>query len=256
MPENIKEQLDQGRIASANLMEWLSITPLTLLRNVLTAYGRDHYVGEIEEKVSSLAKKNINTLNETIGRSLWQQSWQGQDEAWLESLSAHASDMVRGWAAYAIVERLKGTGGAPLFQALMPLADDPHFGVREVAWFALRPYIIQHLSISLQTLTDWTASPSANIRRFASEATRPRGVWCAHIDTLKKEPELAIGLLESLRSDPSKYVRDSVGNWLNDASKTRPDFVLATCARWEQESDTAFTHYTIKKALRTLAKQG
>jgi 3-methyladenine DNA glycosylase AlkC len=61
-------------------------------------------------------------------------------------------------------------------------------------------------------------------------------------------------ILEPLKSDEAKYVQDSVGNWLNDASKTRPDFVLDVCARWEKESPTKATKYITQKAKRTLDK--
>jgi 3-methyladenine DNA glycosylase AlkC len=111
------------------------------------------------------------------------------------------------------------------------------------------------LEKSIAILAEWTSSEDENIRRFATEATRPRGVWCEHIEPLKQNPALALSILEPLKSDPVKYVQDSVGNWLNDASKTRPDFVKMLCERWERESETKETKYIIKKALRTINKQ-
>lgn len=71
---------------------------------------------------------------------------------------------------------------------------------------------------------------------------------------MKQDPELALSILEPLKSDKAKYAQDSVGNWLNDTSKTQPEFVTEICKRWEAESDTKETKYITKKALRTLNK--
>jgi 3-methyladenine DNA glycosylase AlkC len=57
-----------------------------------------------------------------------------------------------------------------------------------------------------------------------------------------------------MKSDKAKYVQDSVGNWLNDASKIQPEFVIDICKKWEKESPTKETAYIIKKALRTIVK--
>jgi 3-methyladenine DNA glycosylase AlkC len=92
------------------------------------------------------------------------------------------------------------------------------------------------------------------VRRFTSELTRPCGVWCSHLTQLKTNPELAIHLLEPLKSDFAKYVQDSVGNWLNDASKSQPDWVRSVCANWLKVSKTKQTEYIVNKALRTLRK--
>ena len=109
---------------------------------------------------------------------------------------------------------------------------DSHFGVREIIWMALRPEMSEHLDFSIAFLSHWAESEDENIRRFSTEALRPRGVWCAHIEALKEKPEVYLPILDKLKSDKAKYVQDSVGNWLNDASKTRPDFVTALCERW------------------------
>ena len=71
---------------------------------------------------------------------------------------------------------------------------------------------------------------------------------------LKQNPALGLPILEPLKSDYSKYVRNSVGNWLNDASKTQSGFVRKLCRRRERESETKETKCIVKKALRTVGK--
>lgn len=171
----------------------------------------------------------------------------------LSDLNSHPSDTIRGWACYFIAQQQN----LPLQKKLdliRPLADDHHFGVREWAWLAMRGDLIAEPELSFSLLQAWTGDPSYRIRRYACEAIRPRGVWCAHFNLLKKQPELALPILEALRSDPEIYVQDSVANWLNDASKTTPDWVRSLCDRWLQESASPVTARICKRALRTINK--
>lgn len=159
----------------------------------------------------------------------------------------HSSDTVRGWAAYAIAA-LPGIDLAQRLDLMCPLADDSHFGVREWAWLALRPHVVADPLAALRLLAPWTAEASANLRRFASEATRPRGVWCAHIRALRDDPAPGLAVLEPLCADSHRYVQDSVANWLNDAAKDHPDWVRGVAESWQGRASP----YVLKRALRSL----
>jgi len=166
-------------------------------------------------------------------------------------LGAHKSDTIRGWSAYA-VGLIPDISIEDRLAMVRPLADDPHFGVREWAWLGVRGAIVDEPEKVIALLGPWVHDASANIRRFATEATRPRGVWAAHIGVLKETPKLALPLLDPLYSDASKYVQDSVANWLNDASKTQPGWVRSVCERWMSESDSTATARICKRAMRTM----
>ena len=192
--------------------------------------------------------------NEAIGTGIFEQAIKNNDKDFLTILSNHKADLVRCWATYTIGKN-ENLNITEILKQIQPFSADKHFGVREICWLAVRAKITQNLTKSIEMLSKWTTNQDENIRRFTTEATRPRGVWCEHIGALKQNPELALPILEPLKSDPAKYVQDSVGNWLNDASKTQSDFVNDLCERWEKESQTKETKYIIKKALRTIKKQ-
>ena len=163
----------------------------------------------------------------------------------------HPSDIVRGWACYAV--GLRNTGDlASQLAAIRPLADDAHMGVREWAWMAVRNAITHDPQRAITLLAPWADDSSERIRRFASEATRPRGVWCGHIAELIANPALGLPILTPLCADPAVYVQKSVGNWLNDASKKHPDWVTDLIAKWRRTSRLPATERIAKRALRTL----
>ncbi len=254
IPKDILEQLNRGEIETANLVEWLAVDQRLLLENLLKEFNRKEYLKPILAAIENLKKKTVNTINEAIGISLFEQSIRNNDNEILAIISNHKSDLIRCWATYTIGRNNKLTIKDKL-QKLQLFSADKHFGVREICWLAVRPSIAKELTKSLKILATWTTNKDENIRRFASEATRPRGVWCEHIEELKQNPALGLIILEPIKSDKTKYVQDSVGNWLNDASKSQPKFVIDLCKKWEKESKTKETIYIIKRALRTIEKQ-
>ena len=225
IPKDILEQLNRGEIETVNLMEWLAIDRKILLENLLTQYDRKKYLNPILVRIDNLKKHTAITVSNAVVAGLLEQITKNNDDDFLLTISLHKSDLVRSFAACVVGENV-ALDIKQTFQKMRPFAADKHFNVRECAWSSfVRQKIIQNLEESISILSKWTTSEDENIRRFASEATRPRGVLSKHIKELKQNPELALCILEPLKSDKSKYVQNSVGNWLNDASKTQPDFV-------------------------------
>lgn len=253
IPAEILTQLNKGEIETVNLTEWLAVNQVLLLENFLKQNDRTKYLKSILDVVEQMKKKTVNTINEIIGTKILELSILNNDEEILQIMSVHTADLVRCWSTYTIGKNKSLTIFEKL-EKIKKFAADKHFGVREICWMAVRLDISQNLSESLFILSGWTHDEDENVRRFASEATRPRGVWCEHIEILKQNPELGLQILASMKSDSSKYVQNSVGNWLNDASKSKPDFVNTICEEWLKESPTKETKYIIDKALRTIQK--
>lgn len=254
VPAEILKRLNSGEIQTANLVEWLAIDQEILLQNVLKQIGKSEFLEQISAKLKELKNKSANSVGKTIAAELFKITSADKSGRILKTLSAHASDTVRCWAAH-ITACDESLDILSALNAVKPFAADPHFGVREIAWLCVRSKIIANLDESIEILAKYALDKDANIRRFASEATRPRGVWCEHINALKDEPWRALCILEPLKSDSSKYVQDSVANWLNDASKTQGEFVRSLCARWSEQSRGKQTAYIVKRALRTLNKK-
>lgn len=260
IPQSILEQLNRGEIESANLVEWLAVDQVELLKNFLAELDLSAHFTNLKKQIENLKKPTVNSRNACIGSLLYQLALSEHSIKLLSKIITHQSDMVRCWACYAVVLNPE-MSLSERFRVIQPFAQDTHFGVREVAWMAMRPYIILQLEQSIEILQGWVVHEDAFIRRFATEATRPRGVWCNHIEDLKENPEMALPLLEPLSQDPEKYVQDSVANWLNDASKTKPEFVQTLCDQWLKQSHANPEHmkamqYIVKRALRTLMKNG
>ena len=256
IPPDVLRALNEGREETITLVEWLAIDMPTLLRSILPSVGLKYLREELGELADGLAHKGVTERLKGIGRALFEATKNHPKRSEVfQALATHKSDMVRAWAAFmltadtdlSLADRLKAT---------RRFAADGSVAVRECAWDSFRPYIAADLDQGLRLLQGWVTDPDPNIRRCATEATRPRGVWAAHIEALKQDPQPGLALLEPVRSDPARYVQRSVANWLNDASKTRPDWVRAVCARWGKESPTEETAWIINQALRTLRKQG
>lgn len=127
---------------------------------------------------------------------------------------------------------------------------------RHTGEFAIRPYLRDHYDLTMATATRWASSPSHNVRRLASEGIRPRLPWAPMHRPFIEDPRPILTIINQLINDPSRYVRTSVANNLNDISKTHPELAVSTARRWLTESDTEETRWIVNKGLRTLIKRG
>lgn len=240
-----RRELEGGEGESANLQEWLAVDMGALLKAVLREADRKAPESTWLETVRALP---VTRRVETIALHLLDRHADLH-----EALSVHASDTVRIWAAMMVGLGPKRALRRRL-EELRPFAADPHFGVREYAWMAFRPHLSGQLVEGLDLLLGEASHEDERVRRFASEVSRPRGVWCAHLQALRQDPDQARPLLERLKADPSRYVQTSVANWINDASKDQPAWTKALAEAWIPGAP-ASTAWILAHGLRTLRKK-
>lgn len=250
IPPDVLRAMNEGREETVSLVEWLALDLALLLEHVLPETSLAPAARRrVVAHARSLAEEGILTRLYGIGEALHREA----TPTLHDELAAHRSDVVRQFAC-AMLRADPTLAPEERLARTLRFADDAHMGVREIAWTSLRPSVIEDVGRWLRLLEPWARHASPNVRRCAVEGTRPRGVWCAHLRPLVEEPERGLPLLEPVRADPSRYVQTSVGNWLNDASKSRPEWVREVCSRWERESPTRETAWIVRHATRTLRR--
>ena len=255
VPPNVLDALSDGHIASVNLVEFLALDLARLAGSVALHIDLEPDAQRLADTLAMLPDLKPMKRHGQIARALYDLAATHPDrDAVAHALAAHPSDTARCWAAQWI-----GFAGLDLraqLAAVRRFAADPHFGVREIAWMTVRSAVVAEPDRAIELLVPWTAEPDANLRSFASELTRPRGVGCAQIERFKTEPGRGLPLLDPLRADPSRYVQNSVANWLNDAAKSQPRWVESVCERWQAASAAPpmpATQYIVRRARRSAA---
>ncbi|MEU1151541.1 hypothetical protein ABZ369_00690 [Streptomyces sp. NPDC005918] len=160
-----------------------------------------------------------------------------------------------GWHTYSphsdFVARYLCTGEY-LDQALAALARLTRYFSAEVA---VRDFLNTFPDETMKAVDAWSRDEDHRTRRLASEATRPLLPWAPRISL---PVNAALPVLDRLYTDPSTYVRTSVGNHLHDLVDTQPEVVLATLQRWKDSRSAADKHFAFiaRTALRSKLKKG
>ena len=158
---------------------------------------------------------------------------------------------VQGFACMFIPDYIEVYGTQHARESLDALEDITRLVSAE---FAIRPFIIDHQTLTMKKMLDWSKHADENVRRLSSEGCRPRLPWAMGLPLFKMNPQPLLPILENLKADPSPYVRRSVANNLNDIAKDHPQLVLKIADEWRGGSDA--TDQIIKHACRTLLKKG
>ena len=253
VPLPVLKALAAGTIETVNLMEWLAADMGALARcvsNQVRGPSLRNALGEVADQVGDLS---ITARLATIGGAIAGAAPDLSDPD-LKFLAGHPSDLVRQWACYAVNDSQIRLSRADRLRLTLPFAADRNMTVREAAWMAFRPHILPCVDQAVALLEPLTCDPNAFVRRFAVEVTRPRSVWGLHCEHLKRRPHEALSLLENVRQDAARCVQLAVGNWLNDASKSRPEWVVEVCKRWSAAGNPRTAAIT-RRGLRTIARQ-
>lgn len=126
---------------------------------------------------------------------------------------------------------------------------------RSTAEFAIRYLLVADQPRALALIAPWVDDPDEDVRRLASEGTRPRLPWGLRLQSLVIDPHPTLPLLESLKDDPSAYVRRSVANHLNDIAKDHPELVVDVATLWMRDASKE-REALVRHACRTLVKAG
>lgn len=151
------------------------------------------------------------------------------------------------------VEHFVGAYGLDHFEVSMQALYE--ITKRATSEFAIRPFLIRYEKKTLNVLDTWVKDKNEHVRRLVSEGTRPRLPWAMRLPSFMADPGPTLTLLETLKDDPSEYVRRSVANHLNDVAKDHPDLTVEVLRRWAKGASQE-RMWIIRHALRSLVKQG
>jgi len=127
------------------------------------------------------------------------------------------------------------------------------FTSRSTAEYAIRAFIMKDPERAMLQMREWALHSDEHVRRLASEGCRPRLPWGQSLPVFKKDPAPVLQVLETLKADPSLYVRKSVANNLNDIAKDHPQLVLQIASSWIGTHRD--TDWIVRHACRTLIRK-
>jgi len=216
------------------------------------AFDRKRYLAVFPRLESLAMKARVRVLREELHDLLPQD----YPNAVAVLLKAVGSGRLKGFDVWPMAEFIQTYGMDDLSVSLDALRTITTVFTSE---WAIRPFIKKHPKETLRFLLACAQDSHTDIRRWASEGTRPRLPWGERLHDFIEDPTPAIPILEALRFDDELFVRKSVANHLNDIAKDHPDLAIRLLRTWKK--DAAAKHHgnidwIIRRSMRTLIKDG
>ncbi len=249
---SVLADLNECRRETRTWVEWMAVDMSAVAELVARELVEHRIASNLRRVAASSKRLGILARLYAYGNAV-SESFDTLEDPIFVKLANHRSDVVRQWCVYAINNSSRVSSITTKIEQTIPFAADRNMTVRECAWMAFRPHFARNIDIGVQMLTTLALNVDQNIRRFSVETSRPRSVWGNHIVQLKKSPEIALPILDILKCDSSRYVKLAVGNWLNDASKSNPEWVIKLCQKWT-EIENKNTKFIVTRAMRTINK--
>lgn len=124
---------------------------------------------------------------------------------------------------------------------------------RNTGEYAIRPYLEAFPKRTLEVMETWSRDTNKHVRRLSCEGVRPRLPWAAKLAIFIEDPTPILPILQNLKDDPSKYVRKSVANCINDILKDHPKIGKHLIDGW-LPCPTSGRKWIVRHALRNLMK--
>jgi 3-methyladenine DNA glycosylase AlkC len=257
--QEIKKATHEGITPDLNPKALKHLFNLALLRRMSDAIGqvyvsfdRKRFLAIMNQLETLEMKPRVRCLRDELRTQLPKD----YSKALQILLKSARSGTLKGFDLWPYSEFIQTYGLEDLTLSLEALKDlTPLFSSE----FAVRPFLKRYPVETLKFLLQCAQDENVDLRRWASEGSRPRLPWGERLQGFIEHPSSTAAILEQLKFDSALYVRKSVANHLNDIAKDHPQLVLELLARWKKlagPKHSIHIGWIIRHSLRTLIKSG
>ena len=171
-------------------------------RGVFPAFDTKHFIALCSDGLDDLSlMARLRRVTEALHVTL-----PGDYRTALDILRHLAPRLNSGFVTMVLPDYVALYGQEDFDTSMAALAFFTPFGSSE---FAVRHFLRRDLPRSLAVMERWALDANEHVRRLASESSRPRLPWSFKLDAVIADPSLTQRIIDTLKADPSRYVRNA-----------------------------------------------